>query len=63
MVRCSYYWLTPGNRLKIGWDNAPHHVELASFPHHKHVGEQTNRQLSYETSLEEVLQVSSRSSL
>jgi hypothetical protein len=32
-----YYWLTPDNQLKIGWDNAPHHVELENFPHHKHV--------------------------
>jgi hypothetical protein len=57
LIRYSYYWLTPDNRLQIGWDNAPHHAELASFPHHKHVGKQTDRRPSDETSLEEVMQV------
>ncbi len=56
LVGYSYYWLTADNRLKIGWDNAPHHAELASFPHHKHVGQQANRQPSNETSLEGVMQ-------
>jgi hypothetical protein len=30
---------------------------LANSPHHKHVGQQTNRQPSDETCLEEVMQV------
>ena len=46
LVSYGYYWLTADNRLKIGWDNAPHHAELASFPHHKHVGQQTDRRPS-----------------
>lgn len=57
LIKYSYYWLTPDNRLKIGWDNAPHHVKLANFPHHKHVRQQTNCQPSDETCLEEVMQV------
>jgi len=43
LTRYSYYWLTPDGQLQIGWDNAPHHAKLASFPHHKHVGGQTDR--------------------
>lgn len=57
LVRYSYYRLTFDNRLKIGWDNAPHHRELANFPHHKHVGQQTDRQPSGETRLEEVMAI------
>ena len=53
----SYYWLTYDNRLKIGWDNAPHHAVLASFPHHKHVGQQVDRRPSDETTLAAVMQV------
>jgi hypothetical protein len=53
--RYSYYWLTATNELKIGWDNAPHHTRLATFPHHKHVGHQRNIQPSTETRLEEVM--------
>jgi hypothetical protein len=57
LVSYSYYWLTADNRLKIGWDNAPHHAELASFPHHKQFGPQADRRPSDETSLEDVMQV------
>ncbi len=57
LARYSYYWLDAVNALQIGWDNAPHHTRLANFPHHKHVGQQSNLQSAYETCLEEVMQV------
>jgi hypothetical protein len=57
LERYSYYWLTLANVLKMGWDNAPHHTRLESFPHHKHVGRQDNLQPSFETCLEEVMAV------
>lgn len=57
LKRYSYYWLTATNELKIGWDNAPHHVRLATFPHHKHVGRQENFQPFDETCLEDVMAV------
>ncbi|MBU0734184.1 MAG: hypothetical protein KKG10_08535 [Proteobacteria bacterium] len=55
--RYSYYWLDSSNELKIGWDNAPHHTQLESFPHHKHVGKQGGLQSSRETNLDEVMGV------
>lgn len=55
LKRYSYYWLNAANDLKVGWDNAPHHTKLRSFPHHKHIGRQKNLQPSIETSLEEVM--------
>jgi len=51
----SYYWLDEDNRLKIGWDNVPHHTQLENFPHHKYIGGSPNRIPSYETSLESVM--------
>jgi len=57
LVHYSYYWLTPDNQLKIGWDNSPHHRKLETFPHHKHVARQADRQPSFETCLEEVMEV------
>jgi len=57
LKRYSYYWLTSGNELKIGWDNAPHHRHVESFPHHKHVQSHNNLQPSSETCLEEVMKV------
>lgn len=49
----SYYWLRPDDTVIIGWDNAPHHKEIASFPHHKHVS--NNVEPSQEKNLREVL--------
>ena len=57
LERYSCYWLDADNRLKIGWDNAPHHSQLENFPHHKHVEQQANRQPSSETCLEDVMEV------
>ncbi len=54
LLRYSYYWLTAENRLQIGWDNVPHHRQIATFPHHKHVEQQNNIQDSHETILEAV---------
>jgi hypothetical protein len=32
----AYYWLTPTDEVIQGWDNAPHHPEVSTFPHHSH---------------------------
>jgi len=56
LERYSYYWLTSENRLKIGWDNAPHHTHISTFPHHKHVENQRNIQPSDQTCLEDVIE-------
>ena len=55
--RYSYYWLTAENQLRIGWDNAPHHSQLANFPHHKHVPGSNQPEPALETSLEAVMTV------
>jgi hypothetical protein len=57
LKRYSYYWLTSANELKIGWDNAPHHTRVKTFPHHKHIGQQKNIEPSMETCLEDILKV------
>ena len=57
LERYSYYWLSSSNELKIGWDNALHHTQLENFPHHKHIGQQNQRVPSYETCLEEVMEM------
>ena len=57
LARYSYYWLTEENALLIGWDNSPHHKTVQTFPHHKHVGQQSDLQPSQETCLEDVMMV------
>ena len=32
----AYYWLTATNQTVQGWDNAPHHPEISTHPHHIH---------------------------
>jgi len=53
----SYYWLTNTNKLIIGWDNAPHHKKIITFPHHKHLENKNSIQASKEKSLEDVLKI------
>lgn len=57
LERYSYYWLTSENQLRIGWDNAPHHTHIGTFPHHRHVENQRNIQPSEQTCLEDVIEV------
>jgi len=49
----SYHWQSADGRLLIRWDNAPHHPEIATYPDHKHVGEEVFS--SNRISVEEVL--------
>ena len=36
LEKYSYYWLDKENQIITGWDNAPHHENVETFPHHKH---------------------------
>lgn len=33
-----HHWQDPSGRLVRRWDNAPHHPEVETFPHHLHDG-------------------------
>ena len=57
LFRYSYYWLDSENKIKVGWDNAPHHKDLNNFPHHKHLGEMETISKSSEICLEDVMLV------
>lgn len=50
----SYHWQYGDGRLRMRWDNAPHHKDLSTFPHHKHGPELME---SGDITLEEVLKV------
>ena len=41
LQRYSYYWLDQLDNQIIGWDNAPHHPQIETFPHHKHIDGKT----------------------
>lgn len=35
----SFHWQNTDGELIVRWDNAPHHKEIETFPHHKHIGD------------------------
>ena len=35
----SYHWQSKEKTLITRWDNAPHHPEIETFPHHMHEGD------------------------
>ena len=47
------YHLQKRGELLIRWDNAPHHKEVSSYPHHKHI--RNKIESSQETNLRTVL--------
>jgi Family of unknown function (DUF6516) len=37
-VRYRIHWQQRDGQLKRRWDNAPHHRDVSTFPHHVHLG-------------------------
>jgi len=57
MIRLKYrfHLMTVNDEMVFRYDNAPHHPEISTYPHHKHVkGEEVPR-LSKEVGLKDVL--------
>lgn len=48
----SYHWQDQKNNIIIRWDNAPHHKNLKTYPHHKHT---PNVEESYETNVKDII--------
>ena len=42
LTKYSHYWLDEKDTLIAGWDNAPHHPEIKSHPHHTHAGQEVH---------------------
>lgn len=55
-VRIGYaYTFLHGGQRVFRYDNAPHHSEIITFPHHKHIGPQDRVAPSGQPSLNQVL--------
>ncbi len=37
-TRYSYHYQDAGEHLVFRYDNVPHHPQVATYPHHKHIG-------------------------
>lgn len=57
LIKYSYYWLNDNQKVIVGWDNAPHHINVDSYPHHKHVKKQKNIYSSGVKNLNDVLKI------
>ena len=51
------HWQDAAGRLIARWDNAAHWPQVATYPHHKHLGETAHVVASEATTLDEVLTV------
>ncbi len=56
--RYRYQWMDgPKQILKKRWDNAPHFPKLPNFPHHVHVGDESQVEPSHSLSILELIQI------
>jgi hypothetical protein len=51
----AYHWMNSEFKLIKRWDNAAHHLNISSFPHHVHEGLEENISESHDITLTEVL--------
>ena len=52
----AYHWQTSDTRLIRRWDNAPHWPDVATHPHHCHVGSRENVVPSEHPAIADVIQ-------
>ena len=55
----AYHWQEKNEKLIMRWDNAPD-WDVKTYPHHKHIGEEKTVDVSYERTIEQVLDVISQ---
>jgi hypothetical protein len=51
----AYHWQDAAGQLLIRWDNTTHWPQIGTYPHHQHVGNETQVEASNATTLEEAL--------
>ena len=51
----AYHWQNATGQLLIRWDNATHWPQIGTYPHHRHIGNETQVEASDATTLEEAL--------
>ena len=57
LIKYSYYFLNSNNNIIFGWDNAPHHDNIDTFPHHKHINNNSSIEESSVRSLSDVFEI------
>lgn len=57
VMKYSFHWQDSTGRLRMRWDNAPHHPEVTTHPHHVHAGSETNVMPHDPVTVEEILNI------
>lgn len=57
VTKYSFHWQDSAGRLRMRWDNASHHPEVASHPHHVHAGSESNVLPHAPVTVEDVLNI------
>ena len=52
----SFHWQDINSNCIVRWDNAPHYQDVATFPHHKHIGKEECVEESQPMKIETVLE-------
>lgn len=57
VTKYSFHWQNATGELRIRWDNAPHHPEVHTHPHHVHSGSENNVMAHAPITVEKVLDI------
>lgn len=57
VTKYSFHWQDGAGGLRMRWDNAPHHPEVPTHPHHVHAGSEFNVMPHDPVSVEEILSI------
>lgn len=57
VTKYSFHWQDGTGRLRMRWDNAPHHPEVSTHPHHVHAGSEPNVLPHAPVTVEEILNI------
>jgi len=57
VIRYNFHWQDAQGQLIKRWDNAKHHPELETYPHHVHVGKLAKPHPHTAVSFEEVMRL------
>ena len=55
IIKYSFHWQTENRELIKRWDNAPHHPEISTYPHHVHDGSEDSVFPYLPVDIEEIL--------
>ncbi|OQX23915.1 MAG: hypothetical protein BWK80_23440 [Desulfobacteraceae bacterium IS3] len=51
----AFHWQNKENLMIMRWDNAPHHRDISTFPHHRHSDKEISE--STDISIEEIFEI------